>query len=133
MTRRAFVLNILGTAAAFVITSIGCRERVSSKTTALFMPEFLSLIIDESTIRDIGLAYISFAPNQTTEAFLISKLMTDQNGKTLSRTLSASNLSLALRKKIQQDFQKGQYLFVDGWVLSETEAQQCALFSLSQK
>jgi hypothetical protein len=133
MTRRAFVLSLLGTTAAFIFTSIGCRERVSSKTMALYMPEFLSLIIDENTIRNIGLAYISIAPNQTTESFLISKLMTDQNGKPLSRTLSAKNISSALRIKIQQDFQKGQYLFVDGWILSETEAQQCALFSLSQK
>lgn len=133
MTRRAFVLSVLGTAAAFFLTQIGCREKVSSKTTVLFMPAFLSLIIDENAIRKIGQAYISFAPNQTTESFLISKLMTDQNGKPLSRTLSASNISLVLRKKIEQDFIKGQYLFVDGWVLSETEAQQCALFSLSQK
>lgn len=133
MTRRAFVLSVLGTAAAFFLSQIGCREKVSSKTTVLFMPAFLSLIIDENAIRKIGQAYISFAPNQTTESFLISKLMTDQNGKPLSRTLSASNISLALRKKIEQDFIKGQYLFVDGWVLSETEAQQCALFSLSQK
>jgi hypothetical protein len=133
MTRRAFVLSVLGTAAAFFLTQIGCREKVSSKTTVLFMPAFLSLIIDEKAIRKIGLAYIGIAPNQTTESFLISKLMTDRNGKPLSRTLSASNISLALRKKIEQDFIKGQYLFVDGWVLSETEAQQCALFSLSQK
>lgn len=133
MTRRAFVLSVLGTAAAFFLSQIGCREKVSSKTTVLFMPAFLSLIIDENAIRKIGQAYISFAPNQTTESFLISKLMSDQNGKPLSRTLSASNISLALRKKIEQDFIKGQYLFVDGWVLSETEAQQCALFSLSQK
>jgi hypothetical protein len=133
MTRRAFVFNILGTAAAFFITQIGCREKVSSNTKALYMPTFLSLIIDENTIREIGLAYISYAPNQTTESFLISKLMTDQNGKPLSRTLSANNISSTLKKKIVQDFEQGKYLFVDGWVLSETEAQQCALFSLSQK
>jgi hypothetical protein len=133
MTRRSFVINILGTTAAFLLTLIGCRDKVSSKTSALYLPEFLSIIVDEKTIRDIGLAYISLAPNQTTESFLIARLMTDENGNKLSRTSSASNISTELRKKIIQDYTKGQYLFVDGWVLSETEAQQCALFSLSQK
>jgi hypothetical protein len=133
MTRRSFVINILGTTAAFLLTLIGCREIISSKTSALYLPEFLSKIVDEKTIRGIGLAYINLAPNQTTESFLISKLMTDQNGNKLSRTSSVSNISSELRKKIIRDYKQGEYLFVDGWVLSETEAQQCALYSLSQK
>jgi hypothetical protein len=133
MTRRSFLFNSLGTTAAFLLAFIGCREKVSSKTTALFLPELLSLIIDEKSIRDIGKAYISLAPNQTTNSYLISLLMTDRYGKKLSDTASASTIISELRKKIVADFKKGQYLFVDGWILSETEAQQCALFSLSQK
>jgi hypothetical protein len=133
MTRRSFLINSLGTTAAFLLSFIGCREKVSSKTTALYLPEFLSLIVDEKSIRDIGMAYISLAPNQTTNSYLISLLMTGRNGKKLSGTASASSIRSELRKKIVQDYKKGKYLFVDSWVLSETEAQQCALFSLSQQ
>lgn len=133
MTRRSFLFNSLGTIAAFSLTFIGCREKVSSKTTALYLPELLSLLVDEKTIREIGLAFISLAPNQTTNTYLISLLMTDSNGKKISNTASASTIRSELGKKIVADFKKGNYLFIDGWVISETEAQQCALFSLSQK
>jgi hypothetical protein len=133
MTRRSFLFNSLGAIAAFSLTLIGCREKVSSKTTALYLPELLSLLVDEKTIREIGMAYISLAPNQTTNTYLISLLMTDSNGKKLSNTASASTIRADLGKKIVVDFKKGNYLFIDGWVISETEAQQCALFSLSQK
>lgn len=133
MTRRSFLFNSLGTIAAFTLTFIGCREKVSSKTSALYLPELLSLLVDEKTIREIGKAYISLAPNQTTNSYLISLLMTDSNGKKLSEKASASTIRSDLGKKIVADFKKGNFLFVNGWVLSETEAQQCALFSLSQK
>jgi hypothetical protein len=44
-----------------------------------------------------------------------------------------SNLvNSVLEKKVRQDFQENKTVVVDGWILSVTEARQCALFSLSQ-
>jgi len=36
-----------------------------------------------------------------------------------------------LDQKVKQDFETGNTVLVKGWVLSVTEARQCALFSLA--
>ena len=38
----------------------------------------------------------------------------------------------SLEKKIKTDFETGNIVLVDGWVLSISEARQCALFSQSK-
>ena len=40
-----------------------------------------------------------------------------------------NKLEALLNQKIQQDFEAGRTVVVNGWVLSQTEARQCALFS----
>ncbi len=36
-----------------------------------------------------------------------------------------------MSEKVQADFDNGETVVVRGWVLSRTEARQCALFSLT--
>ena len=38
----------------------------------------------------------------------------------------------ALKKGIKNDFEIGNTVMIDGWILSVTEARQCALFSIIQ-
>jgi hypothetical protein len=43
----------------------------------------------------------------------------------------AANLATTLDQQIKNDFITGNMVMVDGWILSVTEARQCALFSLT--
>jgi F420-0:gamma-glutamyl ligase len=46
---------------------------------------------------------------------------------------SGDALAAALAQRVQQDFVDGHVVHVDGWVLSLTEARQCALHSLTAR
>ena len=47
--------------------------------------------------------------------------------------LSKKEIINSISEKINQDFIKENILIIDGWVLSKTEAQQCALYSIKNK
>jgi len=57
----------------------------------------------------------------------------DINGNPIDESADSALVASQLAKKIQQDFQQDKTVVVDGWVLSRTEARQCALFSLTEK
>ena len=59
-------------------------------------------------------------------------LLTNDKGKKIEPDNSEA-ISELLEQKIQQEFKDGRIVIEDGWVLSETEARQCALFSMSDK
>lgn len=71
------------------------------------MPEMLSSLTDKATLRQIGRAYLQQYPAEKSQL------------KDLARNAS-----------VQDDFAKGNIVVVKGWVLSVTEARQCALLSL---
>ena len=59
----------------------------------------------------------------------------ETNVRTLVRHLSAETsgvddaLALSIARNIKKDFVTGNTIMLDGWILSKTEARQCALFS----
>jgi hypothetical protein len=57
-------------------------------------------------------------------------LVKDIDGKTLSVNSPANDIAAFPEKKIKNDYDSGNTKVLDGWFLSATEAQQCALFSL---
>jgi elongation factor P--beta-lysine ligase len=97
----------------------------------LRQPAFLSHICDAKTLREIGQRYKDQFPAQTTQEKLYDQLLTDNNGKVISKNSNNSLIVALLDKKIENDFASGRTVVVNGWILSQTEAQQCALFSLS--
>ncbi|CAN0409332.1 unnamed protein product, partial [Laminaria digitata] len=40
-------------------------------------------------------------------------------------------LKTSISKQVQADFAFGHTIQLNGWILSQTEAQQCALYSLT--
>ena len=71
------------------------------------MPEMLSALADKGALRQIGRHYLEQYPAEK-----------DQ-------------LQALLRNAdVQNDFIKGNVVVIKGWVLSVTEARQCALLSL---
>jgi hypothetical protein len=76
-------------------------------------------------VREIGEQYRAAKPTENTVAAL-------RDGISSSRHLHFPRLIYpSLAEQIREDFAAGRIVVVSGWVLSETEARQCALHSLS--
>lgn len=113
MKRRNFIL--LTMAGAWLAPSCNPHE-----ASTLSRPLFLSTICDPSTIRHIGKSYRTTVPAEAKEDKL-TNLITENNGNDQPQQID---------QKIRQDYAAGNTLTIDGWVISVTEARQCALYSL---
>lgn len=89
-------------------------------------PELLSHIWDGTTIGEIGEAYRKKFPNENGERKLVNLLSDYDSTKESTKTIEI------LRQQITEDYHQNNTVMIDGWVLSKTEARQCALFSLTQ-
>jgi hypothetical protein len=69
---------------------------------------------------------------ETKENQLVDLLLTDTAGKSAPESTDSTFLETLMEQKIHRDFEIGNTVNVKGWVLSATEARQCALFSIGQ-
>ena len=120
MKRRKFVFL---TAAGFTLLAIPACNYINGEIdNSLADPQSLSLIWDKQTILDIGKKYRSQFPKDDNEQSL-SKLL---KGKTSNEKELIEDLKL----RIKNDFQTSNTIIIDGWILSQTETRQCALYSI---
>lgn len=86
----------------------------------LSIPLLLSLIWDEKDILSIGARY--------------RETFSEENGeRALARALFSNSINQSydlLEESTKADFAEGRVVVIDGWVLSRTEARQCALHHL---
>ncbi|MGB5819454.1 MAG: hypothetical protein WBG90_08195 [Saonia sp.] len=122
MQRRDFIIISTGAALALGATYWYLAYDSHTKSYSSMAPESLSHIWDETTIRNMGTAYRSEVPKEDNEQLLIQLLNKDHGGGYQSIA--------ALREKIKNDFETENTIIIDGWILSVTEARQCALFSI---
>jgi len=47
------------------------------------------------------------------------------------RTYDGQDRAMEIEKIVEKDFKSERLFMIKGWILSETEARQCALLSLS--
>jgi hypothetical protein len=128
MDRKEF-LRVSSIFAGFsVLPSLQCNMG-KSKDSVIYKPDILSEICDEKTIRQIGVAYLKKSNPVLDEKQLLQKLLQDSDGKDLSPNISSSHLFTILTKKIESDYVSNNYMILNGWIISETEAIQCALFT----
>ena len=123
MKRRNFIL--IGTAgiAAAAIPAAFRLLRDFEYDPKLADPQSLSLIWDNQAIAAAGNKYRLQTPKEASERSLAKLLVSGNTGH--SGTVTAS-----IESQINEDFKAGNTVIVDGWVLSVTEARQCALFSI---
>jgi hypothetical protein len=116
MRRRNFIL--LGTAgiAAVTIPAAFYFFDDPEYDPILADPRSLSMIWDAETITSTGNKYRLQTPSENNIRALVKKLAAEAG---------TSNPE----EKIKNDFAAGNTVLVDGWILSVTEARQCALFS----
>lgn len=116
LDRRQFLqlsaLGIVGT-----LGDIGCSPQ---RDRPLDQP-LLIATLGPDRVRQLGARYRAQTPSENSPDSLRAAI-SGNHGR-----LSADSLD----QMIEDDFAKGRVVIVDGWVLSQTEARQAALFSLS--
>ncbi len=126
MERRRFLqITTVGTV-ALGLPAAGWWSGHPSTLHHLAHPGLLSLL-DERRVREIGARYREVVPREDDLATLTSALQKD-DGRPVP--LTTSNARRSLDRRVRDDFTRGLTIRLDGWILSLTEARQCALFSL---
>ncbi len=124
MKRRNFILLTSAGVAALAIPTLVYSLHKNAIDPLLSQPQSLANIWDTDTMNTIGLNYMLKVPKENRERILVKRLIGKSAGE-------SANLATTLEQQIQKDFITGNTVMVDGWILSVTEARQCALFSLT--
>jgi len=122
----------IAVAATAAVPIIGYRRKHLLSDDPLMRPNVLAHFCDGDTIRDIGVKYRKQVPAEDKRQKLVDILLTKNTGEKVESS-NYKRVSELLENKIQGEFKEGKIIVEDGWVLSETEARQCALFSFSEK
>lgn len=118
MKRGRFVL--LTITAGIAAATPFCKTRHAP--TPLNSPKFLGAVCDLATIRKIGSDYRTTTPAESRESQLKDMLTAGLDPN--------QDQSSQLDSKIKADYAAGQTVTLEGWVISVTEARQCALNSI---
>lgn len=131
MKRRKFIW--IGSAVVLAVASVPAYQYYKKKSkfyNTLVTPNELSRFCDEGIIRDIGLSYRSMTPAENEKKKLKDLLLTGDDGKQTKESDNEAVFEL-IDKKVRKDFKEDKLQVIKGWVISTTEARQCALFSLT--
>jgi hypothetical protein len=122
LDRRRF-LQLAATGMVAGITTSAC-ARDTDDAGALGKPALLEMLGPERT-REIGTQYRAAMPSEKTDAALRDAISSAQHRQ------FPWIRSRSIDEQVRDDFAAGRIVVVSGWVLSETEARQSALYSLS--
>ena len=130
MKRRRFLHLAIASAGTAVLPMSACRFFGGSRQP-IDQPITLSRICEESSILEIGKAYQSMEPIAGNVQQLKEALLMDFYGK-IPTGKDTDEVPLdVMEKRIAEDFRKNLIVYPAGWILSRTEARQCALYSLT--
>ena len=126
MKRKEFLQRSAFAAAAITLPLLhSCKSAVSDDE--MVDPQFLSRLFDEQTIRKTGAAYLQKMPGEKDHNKLVGLLA---GNSSIAGSSDENEIHQYLEEKIKRDFDEGKTVMLNGWVLSVTEARQCALYSL---
>jgi len=121
MQRRTFIHLSAYTALVLTLPFVdGCSpspENIASQ------PLLFSHLADKNTISEAGNAYRKQFPKENDKTVLRNLLIGNN-------TSDKSSIQKKLDDSVLQDFKSGKTITAAGWVLSITEARQCALYSI---
>jgi hypothetical protein len=130
MKRRFFIITSLAALTGVGAVAFIRRILSTSENKALAQPRFLSRLCDQNTIRMLGRAYLRLKPKENKNEVLLSDLLEEKSPKLFLKKNDILIAESQIEKKIKQDFDTNNIVVVQGWVLSITEARQCAFFSI---
>jgi len=126
MKRRQFLQITVAGSLAFSLPGIKLLSGHHAPWHPLAHPGLLSFL-DDRRVWEIGSTYRRVFPQENAPETLRGAILADRG---MSEDLTASNLQQCLDQQVQNDFTRGHTVQVNGWILSVTEARQCALYSL---
>lgn len=129
MKRRTFIIAAAATAVAVTVPAVYYSRNHKKTYDPLVMPEILGEFCDESLIRAIGEQYSQNSGENKADA-IKAMLLLAENGTSVSAKDKDAVKEL-LRKKTEAEFAARNTLVLKGWIITRTEARQCALFSLT--
>ncbi|MGZ3333462.1 MAG: hypothetical protein ACXU9O_10840 [Gemmatimonadaceae bacterium] len=123
LDRRRF-LQLAATGMVAGLTSSACARDTSENAGAPGKPALVEMLGPDRA-REIGTEYRAAVPGENTAAALRDAISSSQH-----RQFPWIH-SRSIEEQIHDDFAAGRTVVVNGWVLSQTEARQCALYSLT--
>ena len=131
MKRRTFIYTAIGLTAVLGLGDLFLLNHESKwKKRPLLYPFILSNILDENWLRIIGNSYRVMKPDENSKAKLLNAI-TNEMHTMQNKTYDSPYQLDEIEKIVEKDFRAERLIVIKGWVLSETEARQCALLSLS--
>ena len=131
MKRRTFIFTGVAVAAGIGLSDFFLlNNQPKWKKQPLLYPFILSNFLDEESLRAIGNSYRHKRPDENSKVKLLDALTGRMQGNQTD-TNDMANQAMEIEKNVEVDFKSYKLLVIKGWVISETEARQCALLSLS--
>jgi hypothetical protein len=130
MRRRRFLV-VAGSAvvvAGIPATALAFRTR--SRTPLLSRTGLIDVLGDEEEVLRIGRAYRDTFPDEDDPRVLERELLRSAG---TAGFLPDRSLERALARRVVREFERGETIEVDGWILSRTEARRSALLSLERR
>jgi hypothetical protein len=125
MERRRFVKLSAFTALALTLPfAQSCSNGSTEMVVA--QPLLFSHMVNVKAIKEAGLAYRKTHAAEDDKLKLSQLLLSDNDRDKLDK----DEIQALLDKQVTNDFKAGIIVMVKGWVMSLTEARQCALFSI---
>lgn len=127
MRRREFLQIVSVFPLGWIGWNPGRKENRPPDRATLARPVFLDIVNDPDEVRSIGAAFRSAHPEEGSAGALMYRLASEIGG--VARP-SSRDIQQRLARSVQADFARGRTIQLEGWILSVTEARQCALYSL---
>ncbi len=130
MNRRYFILSagLLGVA---LPVGYYVKTKYSPKNSnPLAVPYLLSTFCSGQTLRGIGNNYMLQHPSENTLQSLKDLLLAKTDGSK-TKEKNTDEVAALIDQKIKADFDARNVTIMEGWVITKTEARQCAVFSLT--
>lgn len=131
MKRKAFIISA-SAAAIGLPSAYYFFKNKWNQYPIIAIPEMLSNFCGEDVLHEIGAGYLSKHPAEADKKKLKEILLTNSNGAVIKES-DDTEVAALLGKKVQLDFELAKTIIIKGWILSVTEARQCAVFSLTRK
>jgi hypothetical protein len=129
-SRRRFLLGACAAAVPVALAPLkpwrAIVEATGGRTPAA---RLAGLLAHRNSARSLGRAALGALPGATTAPALAAAVLGDLPAGTRLADTSDDDLRSLVATRVREDFDAGQTVQVDGWILSCTEARLCALAS----
>jgi hypothetical protein len=128
MKRKKFIAMAAVSAAAVPLGYYGY-QKAKKVYNQLNFPATLAQFCSAEELKGIGSAYLQTTPEERDAEKLKLLLLAGITGKNVNSSVADEHLN----KMTAEDFLKQNIKVLNKWVITHTEARQCALFSLTYK